>query len=618
MGVEWQGQVGVPILGVEKSYSEPNSQVTSVIADGQDGGSELAGQTTYLAASQAGGTLLLPGGGLVLHADFAHEGADLVITGPDGARVVVVDYFLSAEPADLKTLDGQLLPGDLVQALAGPAAPAQLAQAAAAPGAAPEIGQVQEVQGTVTATGADGVKVTLGVGSSVYQGDVLETSADGAVNIVFIDGTTFALGADAKMVLDELIYDASSNTGSSLMSMVTGTFVFITGEVATTGPDAMQVRTPSGTIGIRGTKVGCNLEIGDGQSICVLLPNPDGTVGEFVFANSGGSQVVSNAYQAVIANAFDASLTVTDVLPDQLQAIFEGLPSGVLEAQAGPVVLSSGGTFFDFVAGQIGLLGGLNSQGALGDASLGDGLPFGSNIEDDPKSLAVAATLTIAEPDFEGPGTLSTGQVPATLADTFTLTGFSITANGSPIGPTSGGEEITLVQDGNVVEGFIDGELVLRFELDPATGAISFFLAQPLDHQDPGATGSDDTIEFTFGVFITFIDGTDTATLVQANVLDAGPTAIAVDDAVDEQDLPTGPVEGTLAIIAGADGVQSVELDGVSATSGGSAIALSSGGEAVLPPELVGPDTFQGKTASGETVYEVTFDPVTGDYGFTL
>ncbi len=207
-----------------------------------------------------------------------------------------------------------------------------------------EVAEVQEVEGSVTATGADGLTVELGIGSSVYQGDVLETSSDGAVNILFLDGTTFALGGDAKMVPDELIYDASANTGSSLMSVVTGTFVFITGEVAKTGPEAMQVRTPAGTIGIRGTKVGCNLDISDGVSICILLPQADGTVGEFVFSNEGGSQVVSNAFEAVIANAFNASLTVSQVLPSQLQAIFEGLPTSVLEAQAAPAVLGAGGT----------------------------------------------------------------------------------------------------------------------------------------------------------------------------------------------------------------------------------------------------------------------------------
>ena len=619
MGVEWQGQVGGPHAGFEKSFSAPDTQATSVWPDSRDGGTESAGQTTYLAASEGGQALLLPGGGFLFHADFAHEGADLVITGAEGGTVVIIDYFAGAGPGDLMTLDGHLLPGDLVQSLAGPAAPVQVAQLAALPDAPPEIGQVQEVEGSVTATGADGLTVELGIGSSVYQGDVLETSADGAVNILFLDGTTFALGGDAKMVLDQLIYDASANTGSSLMSVLTGTFIFITGEVAKTGPEAMQVRTPAGTIGIRGTKVGCNLDISDGVSICVLLPDADGTVGEFVFSNESGSQVVSNAFEAVIANAFNASLTVSQVLPSQLQAIFEGLPTSVLEAQAAPAVLGAGGTFFDFHTSQIGLLRGLLATGVLDDLILDSELVFGSNIDDDANSLAIAASLFIAEPTADGPGTLSIGNLSLVLQQSVELLGFSVTANGAPFALTVDGVPVDLVQNGNTVEGSLaDGELIFRFVLDPDSGSITFFLTQPLDHQNPDATGAADTIEFSFEVEVTFIDGTSQTTLVQAIILDAGPTATTTSNAVDEASELGATVAGNLAIVPGNDGLQSIALDGLTATSGGSVIALTSGGEAVLAPVLVAANTFQGKTASGEVVYEIAFDPATGDYSFTL
>ena len=353
MGVDWQGQVSV--LGSTRtgSYSKPNESTPELNSAPDGNGSDAANQTTYLATSEGDGQLLLPGGGFAFHADYAHEGPDRVITGADGARVVIIDYFAAGEPADLMTLDGHLLPGDLVKSLAGPLAPGQYAQesqTADVPAAAPEIGTVQEVEGTVTATGADGLKIPLTAGSPVFQGDVLDTSSDGAVNIVFIDGTTFSLGGDAKMVLDELIYDAAADTGSSLMSVVTGTFVFITGQVAKTGPDAMQVRTPSGTIGIRGTKVGCNLEVADGQTICVLLPEADGEVGEFVFSNESGSQGVSNAYDAIIANAYTATLAVTQVLPSQAASL--------LQPEAGdsisrPVVVGSIGDHHFHLVGRL-------------------------------------------------------------------------------------------------------------------------------------------------------------------------------------------------------------------------------------------------------------------------
>ena len=635
MGVEWKGQVMGPPSGFEKSTSEPNANLTSISPDSRDSGLDSAAGTTYLAASGSGEAVRvpgqLPGGGSLFQADFDRQDVDLVITGAEGGKIVVIDYFATAAPGDgapgdgapgdLVTFEGHRLPGDLVQSLAGPAAPVQIAQLqvaqlTAALEAPRDIGQVEAVQGAVTATGADGLRVELGVGSSVYQGDILETSSDGAVEITFLDGTSFSLGGDAKMVLDELIYDAASNTGSSLMSMLTGTFVFITGEVAKTGPDAMQVRTPSGTIGIRGTKVGCSLEMTDGVSLCVLLPAADGSVGEFVFSNETGSQTISRAFEAVIANAYNASLNVTEVLPSQLVAIFEGLITGVLETEAPPSVLSSGGTFLEFLTARIGLLQSLDVQGTLEGTELELQLQD-PDEPDDPNGVAIAATLQIAEVTVGRPGSASSGQLVLTIPIiSATLTSFSITGGGGTL--TSMGVEVEVTQDGNTVEGYAGEDLVFQFVLNPETGAYTFFLFQPLDHQDPNKTGSADTIDVSFTIAVNYIDGTTQETQIVASILDAGPTADSVTEVLDEAGLPLDPVVGTLDIIPGADGLQSVGLDGVTVTSGGAVVALFSGGEAVLDPVLVEPNTYQGKTADGDPVYEITFDPETGDYSFTL
>ena len=130
----------------------------------------------------------------------------------------------------------------------------QLAQAS--PGSPPEIGHVQSVAGDVHATHADGSRSALTEHAPVYQLDQIETSADGALEIEFVDHTTFSIGSDARMVLDELVYSPSSHSGSAVFSAVKGTFIFISGEVAASGPDAMRVKTPAGVLGIRGTTVG--------------------------------------------------------------------------------------------------------------------------------------------------------------------------------------------------------------------------------------------------------------------------------------------------------------------------------------------------------------------------
>lgn len=89
------------------------------------------------------------------------------------------------------------------------------------------------------------------VGDLVYLGDVIQTGTDGVLSITFADGTSFNVSNNAKMEVNDFVYDPNGHSNSSLMSLTKGTFTFIAGDVAHTGD--MRVTTPVGTMGIRGT-----------------------------------------------------------------------------------------------------------------------------------------------------------------------------------------------------------------------------------------------------------------------------------------------------------------------------------------------------------------------------
>ncbi|MCZ6603829.1 MAG: hypothetical protein O7A03_01640, partial [Alphaproteobacteria bacterium] len=76
------------------------------------------------------------------------------------------------------------------------------------------IGEVEDLKGTVRATHADGVVVELQEGDPVFQGDVLETAADSGIGVRFEDGTTLGLDGDARIVLDEMVYNPEGDSGS--------------------------------------------------------------------------------------------------------------------------------------------------------------------------------------------------------------------------------------------------------------------------------------------------------------------------------------------------------------------------------------------------------------------
>jgi len=89
------------------------------------------------------------------------------------------------------------------------------------------------------------------VGDLVYKGDVVSTGVDGSLGIIFTDGTAFNLSSNARMVLNEFVYDPKGTSNSTLFSLSKGTFTFIAGKVAKTGD--MKIDTPVATMGVRGT-----------------------------------------------------------------------------------------------------------------------------------------------------------------------------------------------------------------------------------------------------------------------------------------------------------------------------------------------------------------------------
>jgi hypothetical protein len=122
------------------------------------------------------------------------------------------------------------------------------------------IGKVVTAKGSVTIEHTSAVVLQANLppgpgntktGDPVYKGDVVSTGADGALGLVFSDGTALNLSTNARMVLNEFVYDPKGSANSSLFSLGAGTFTFIAGKVAKSGD--MKIDTPVATMGIRGT-----------------------------------------------------------------------------------------------------------------------------------------------------------------------------------------------------------------------------------------------------------------------------------------------------------------------------------------------------------------------------
>jgi T5SS/PEP-CTERM-associated repeat protein len=268
-----------------------------------------------------GHQLVVPGGNALLTAHFERVGGDLLLHGNHGFEVLVHDYFAAGHAPALVTADGARLDGDLVTRLSQATGYLQFAQDQGTQpdtgnGGAHPIGKVDGISGTVEVHHADGSTAQLAQGAPVFQGDVIQSGADGQVAITFLDGTAFSLGAGARMTLDDLVYNADGKDNSFAASVLQGNFVFKTGAIAPSGH--MDVKTPVGTIGIRGTTVAGHLTMEGSESSFTIFPDPKtGHVGKVVFTNAGGTQILDVANATTKVVSFFISPTEPVILPGQ-------------------------------------------------------------------------------------------------------------------------------------------------------------------------------------------------------------------------------------------------------------------------------------------------------------
>jgi ferric-dicitrate binding protein FerR (iron transport regulator) len=155
--------------------------------------------------------------------------------------------------------------------------------------AAVEIGNTKVVVRTVTGTLGETVR-TLVVQDRVSQNEIIATKADSASQIVFEDSTTLTLGPNAQVTLDKFVYDPNPTKAAFFLTLGQGIMRFITG---TLDHSAYTIKTPNGTIGVRGTilyaAVNCS-----GKDCSTGVGSIQGDV---IFTDKDGKQTIIHAGQ---------------------------------------------------------------------------------------------------------------------------------------------------------------------------------------------------------------------------------------------------------------------------------------------------------------------------------
>lgn len=141
----------------------------------------------------------------------------------------------------------------LVFVLAGPAsAQTDVAVTQVAPGQV--VGTLIDAEGTITLLTPGGEPRAAAANAPIHMNDLVETGAGGRAFILLMDETELTLGENTQLTIDEYVFDEENTANNKgRYSILRGAFLYTSGLIAKKDNPDVQVKTPYGSIGIRGT-----------------------------------------------------------------------------------------------------------------------------------------------------------------------------------------------------------------------------------------------------------------------------------------------------------------------------------------------------------------------------
>jgi hypothetical protein len=127
------------------------------------------------------------------------------------------------------------------------------AQTTPVPVASVLVGEVTFSKGVGFAQTPGQTPRTLGTGLPLREGDRLTTAEGGSAIIRLNDGTRMTLRPQTDLVLERYQYQKDVPDGNMVLALLKGGFRAITGLISKGNSRSAQVRTPTATVGIRGT-----------------------------------------------------------------------------------------------------------------------------------------------------------------------------------------------------------------------------------------------------------------------------------------------------------------------------------------------------------------------------
>ncbi len=143
--------------------------------------------------------------------------------------------------------------------------------------AANPAGEVVIARGIATAQTGNAAARILGLGSSLFEGDVITTGPRSVALLKLQDGSRVTLRPQTKFQIEE--FSVAENDLRAAYRLFTGGLRAVTGFLSKRNPNAVRLRTAVATIGIRGTEFDARLCAEDCAAEAQLRATPAGRAG---------------------------------------------------------------------------------------------------------------------------------------------------------------------------------------------------------------------------------------------------------------------------------------------------------------------------------------------------
>ena len=191
--------------------------------------------------------------------------------------------------------------------------------------ASDKIARVLNVKGVATLT-REGKSIGLVKDNWLYKNDRIVTKRKSSLEIKLVDNSFVNIGELSNLEMVDLVYDPIKKDGYIDLKIVTGAFRMISGNIAKLGPDLMKLDLPTATVGIRGTSiVGKASKLGV-ENFVILVPDPNGYIGELVVQNTEGIVVLRKANEGVTMIFPDRKLVKKKYTKKFVQELIKQVP----------------------------------------------------------------------------------------------------------------------------------------------------------------------------------------------------------------------------------------------------------------------------------------------------